>query len=94
MPGRRERRGDHELDGGGTEVYKARNKGDCFVDRSDGNPCHARYAGARNRLYHRFGDECERTLGSDEEASKDLQWRFAVEKRTEPKPCVFLIAYL
>ena len=32
----------------------------------------------------RFGEERERALRANEEASKNPEWRFTVEKRTEP----------
>ena len=85
LTGRGECRGDHELDGRGAELDKAWNQGDSFVDRGHGNPCHAGHTRRRYRLYYRFGDEGERALRADQEASKDLERRFTVEECTEPQ---------
>jgi hypothetical protein len=50
----------------------------------DRYPGDAGYAGERNGVDHRLGDERQRSFGSHEETAKDFQRRLAVEQGTEP----------
>ena len=84
LAGGDESRRDHQFDRSGSETDEARDKTDRFVDCRDRYPGDAGYAGERNGVDHRLGDECQCSLGSHEETAKDFERRLAVQQGAEP----------